>query len=182
MRFLPATHVEEGQSILAVSTEDGRILFYDTRKIVPPSGKQKQQYAVCQAIAQLGGLAAGFTGRVKDFEILSVPSSEQPTSSPLLIITGSSDGAVRVWRFSASEMQSATKAKLESSDETEQAANAATQFPQVGSLIGTHETGHRITCLVAFQLDGPPEQGSEEVAGDEAVSGVEGSDSDSDSE
>lgn len=169
MRFLPATHVTEGQSVLAVSTEDGRVIFYDIKKSATPSSSTKQAFASCQGIAQLGGVASGFIGRIKDFEILSVPKSGVMSSSPLLFITGSSDGAVRTWRLESSEIESAT-----------QGDGQQTQ-PQVGKLLGTHETGNRITCLTAFVMDGPAEgpDDQDEVVGAEDD---EGSDSDTDSE
>lgn len=171
MRFLPATHVPEGQSILAVSTEDGRILFYDTRRIDFPEAGQKQAYASCQAIAQMGGVTSGFIGRIKEFEILPVARLGASPDSPLLIITGSSDGAVRVWKFTSSELPQAN------------AESEKGEVPQVGSLLGTHESGHRITCLTAFVMDGPSEEGPDED--DEEVMEIEeeeDEESDSDSE
>lgn len=177
MRFLPATHVPEGQSILAVSTEDGRIIFYDTKKSTTLTSSTKQPFPSCQGIAQLGGVASGFIGRIKDFEILSVPKSGTMSASPLLFITGSSDGAVRTWRLESSEIESA--APGESSTDGGESKQTP---PQVGKLLGTHETGNRITCLTAFVMDGPAEEGPDDQ--DEVVGAEydEGSDSDTDSE
>lgn len=177
MHFLPATHVSEGQSILAISTEDGRVMLYDIKKTTAVEGS-KDTFASCQAVAQIGGVASGFIGRIKDFEVLPVSGIDASPTAPLLIVTGSSDGAVRLWKFSASELSSHAKA-----DGDEEIAKAAGQHAQVGALIGSHETGNRITCLAAFVLDGPTEQGAEDD--EEEVVGAEEldeDDSDSDSE
>lgn len=181
MRVLPASHVPEGQSILAVSTEDGRIILYDIKQTVPASDpEEKKQYDSCTAIAQIGGVVSGFIGRIKDFEILPVTSVGASSDSPLLVVTGSSDGAVRIWKFTCSELQ----AKTETDGDSEQVAIGAGTTAQVGSLIGTHESGNRITCLTAFVMDGPSDEGPDDH--DEEMGGVEDDDeedvSDSDSE
>ena len=177
MHFLPASHVGEGQSIIAVSTEDGRIILYDIKQTVEAAaaaaGEAAEAYATCRAIAQVGGVASGFIGRIKDFEIVTVAGAETSAKSPLLIVSGSSDGAVRIWKFAASELQSAT----ETEGDSEQAAIGAGTTPQVGTLIGTHESGHRITCLTAFVMDGPAEEGPDEH--DEEMGGVEDDDQES---
>lgn len=110
------------KSILAISTEDGRIVFFN-----PETDEEGVvQYPM---IAQLGGRAAGITGRAKDFEILSIDGI-------LVVVTASSDGALRIWSLSEGELSKASDSK------------------QVGRLVATHETGNRITCLSAFVLDG----------------------------
>lgn len=156
----------EGQSILVISTEDGRLIFYNIKQTTEAESTAKKSFASCQAIAQMGGVAAGFIGRIKDFEVLPVAKSGESTTAPLLFITGSSDGAVRTWRLDALELSQ------ESKDEE--------VLPQVGKLLGTHETGHRITCLAAFIMDGPAEGPADE---DDEVEGAEDDEeSDSDSE
>lgn len=156
MRIVPAG---EGQSILAISTEDGRIMFYDLKTTVE-SDKEDQEVPQCAAVGQLGGNQAGFTGRIKDFEVL------QPSAgSALVIVTGSSDGAVRLWKCSMSEI-------LE--------RDASAPVRQVGTPIGTHETGHRITCLAAFVMDGPAEVADDED--DDVQAGQDEGSSDSDDE
>lgn len=155
MRIVPAG---EGHSILAVSTEDGRIIFYDLKTTV--EGKREdEEVPQCAALGQLGGNQAGFSGRVKDFEVL-----QHKAGAPLTFVTGSSDGAVRLWRCNVSEILGDAS--------TEEAKRAVRQ---VGTSIGTHETGHRITCLVAFVMDGPAEVADDE---EEDVQEVAGSDSD----
>jgi len=163
-----------------VSTEDGRIILYDIKKLSASasSTSQKQQYESCEAIAQIGGVASGFIGRIKDFEILTVASGGGPAESPLLFVTGSSDGAVRVWKFSSSELETRTEIDGDST----QVALGAGKTSQVGTLLGTHESGHRITCLAAFVMDGPTDEGlddhDEEMANAEDNDDESGSDSD----
>ena len=156
MRIVPAG---EQHSVLAMSTEDGRIIFYDLKTTVE-SEKEDEEVPQCAALGQLGGNQAGFSGRVKDFEVL-----QHKGGAPLIFVTGSSDGAVRLWRCSVSEILGDAS--------TEEAKGAV---PQVGTSIGTHETGHRITCLVAFVMDGPAEVADDDEEKD--VQGAVGSDSD----
>lgn len=126
---------EEDIQVMAISTEDGRILFYSTRprdliQLESTEGKTTKLPSA-KLIAQLGGKAAGTPGRVKDFSILTMIDEQKS----LIIATGSSDGAVRLWRISASK-------DLASSNDG----------AQVGQLLGTYETGNRITCLKAFVM------------------------------
>jgi protein MAK11 len=174
MRIVPAG---EGQSIVAVSTEDGRVIFYDLKSTVKSRDgdgdneeeeeeeeDNDEEVAQCVALGQLGGDQAGFKGRIKDFEVLQYKSG-----APLTIVTGSSDGAVRLWKCSVSEIMGGG-----SEQEKEGAA-----VRQVGTPIGTHETGRRITCLVAFVMDGPADAAAGDEK-DEQVPEEAGSDSDDD--
>ncbi|GAB7359323.1 hypothetical protein MBLNU230_g5974t1 [Neophaeotheca triangularis] len=136
MRFVEGLGEGEG-GVFSVSTEDGRILFFSTEATAASSDGKLPQ---CACVAQLGGTAAGTSGRVKDFETLQLPAQEGNAKS-LLVVTGSSDGAVRLWTLQADELL-----------KTDSQKGAA--LKQVGSLVGTQETGDRITCLGAFVMDG----------------------------
>ena len=136
------TENQETKTIFAVSTEDGRILFYDTDKTSSPSlngaGSDNLSIPDASLIATVGGKAAGLSTRIKDFEILLV----QPTSSEekiIALVTASSDGTVRIFQLLVSNLRDAVERK---SDEA----------PQLGSLIGSYDTGSRITCLTAFVM------------------------------
>ncbi|ORY12090.1 WD40-repeat-containing domain protein [Clohesyomyces aquaticus] len=170
LRYLPG---ERNKSTLAVSTEDGRVLFYDTASTTSATTESAKEEDIpsCTLIAQLGGPAAGITGRVKDFEILS-PSPEDE-SSGFILITGSSDGAVRMWSLSAAELQSATDASKPQSGFT---AN------QVGRLLGTYATGNRITCLKAFVMTGKADEVEDEEEEKEIVTSEGSSSGESDVE
>ena len=133
------------QELFATSTEDGRILFYDLNVPTPTAGDEK--LPSCKCVAQLGGQAAEISGRIKDFELLRVET--RPTAT-LLVLTASSDGAVRLWTLP----DSLGVVKSTSAGTGKQTENAESPPVQVGSLIGTLETGSRITCLGAFVLDG----------------------------
>ena len=128
-----------GKDVLALSTEDGRIVFYDTDAQEKPStnGEAEDQKDTNEAklIAQLGGKAAGLSGRIKDFEVLPVEDTNEDGSSAV-IITASSDGAIRVWHLPRDALEKPREGK----------------DLQVGQLIGTYETGNRITCLKAFVM------------------------------
>ena len=137
--------------VLAVSTEDGRVLFFSTNSSDLIKSADDNDAPKASLVAQLGGKAAGITGRIKDFEVLKLHESH------ILIITGSSDGNVRVWKLSPD-------ADLDLAVQKESGK-------QVGELLGTYETGNRITCLVAFlmlpRLEGTDEEGKGEGDEDE---------------
>ena len=154
----------ETKDLLAISTEDGRILFYNTTDVVesqPTEPAFKPEIPLLKAICQLGGSAEGFTGRVKDFEILKLSGSED-----FVIITGSSDGAIRLWTVRESDLvdQSSissdmnVKVSISTSSDDGKANGNAAKLPanrQIGSLLGTYEAGNRITCLKAFIMSEP---------------------------
>ena len=112
----------------------------------------------CPAVAQLGRPQAGGAGRIKDFEVLRIPSGVSTNDSSLLCITASSDGVVRIWSLDLHSLSLSNNPKTPAS-----VFNASTVKPvpdgiareprQVGTLIGSHETGNRIICLTAFVMD-----------------------------
>ncbi|KAL2040074.1 hypothetical protein N7G274_006977 [Stereocaulon virgatum] len=152
--------VTAAKDILAISTEDGRILFYSTALM--PDSKTTQpgsqpHVPVREAIGQLGGAGEGLTGRIKDFEILK-------TIHPriLFIVTGSSDGAIRLWLLDEAELTEISSVlqwpehgskDFETHASNDKSSNAT--ITQVGSLLGTYEAGNRITCLKAFIMSDP---------------------------
>jgi protein MAK11 len=152
--------VTAAKDIFAISTEDGRILFYSTA--LTPASKRTQpgsqpHIPICEAIGQLGGAGEGLTGRIKDFEILK-------TINPriLLIVTGSSDGAIRLWLLDEAELtdiSSVLQWPEHGSEESKAHASndkrSNATITQVGSLLGTYEAGNRITCLKAFVMSDP---------------------------
>ena len=144
MHYLPS---ESHQATLLVSTEDGRVLLYDTATTIPTetSEKNKDDVPAARLVAQIGGPAAGMTNRVKDFEIVSL------SQTSFLIVTGSSDGTVRFWFLSTDELKSDDAGK----------AKGFTAV-QVGKLLGSYSTGTRITCLKAFSMTGKPDAEEEE--------------------
>lgn len=144
MRFLPKREGDE-RDILAISTEDGRVLFYDASSL--PEEVNTNELPRIPCLAHLGGREAGITNRVKDFVILQVPADYLLPSPPLVIASVHSDGNVRLWTFSPSELEE------QQVEAVENGSNAAPQTKQVGRLLGAQETGNRITCLGAFVMD-----------------------------
>jgi protein MAK11 len=153
---------EEDPQVLAVSTEDGRVLFYSTASTDLVSAQTAEgkdsPLPSAKLIAQMGGKDAGLTGRVKDFTVLSVG---QGSSKQLFIVTAGSDGALRIWTLSASK----------------DLKDHAGVPKQVGRLLGTYETSNRITCLKAFVML-PKAEGEEDDLEDdlEALEDFEGFD------
>ncbi len=161
---LSGTDDDETKDLLAVSTEDGRIVFYDTTNVIETQitkPASKPEIPNSKALCQLGGAAEGLTGRVKDFEILKPPDSDD-----FLIVTGSSDGAVRLWVVDGSELVDEPPVSRDLNDGVSISANGgdgkasenAIKLPatrQIGLLLGTYEAGNRITCLKAFVMSEP---------------------------
>jgi protein MAK11 len=145
--------------LLAVSTEEGQILFFDTNSgssVKAPGDTQENTNIVptIQALGRLGGPEEGIVGRIKDFEILKLTIGEVSREC-LVAVAGSSDGTVRLWSLDAAQFA----AKVESMNGDSKHDNSAEGLPQeihparhVGRLIGKYETGNRITCLKAFVM------------------------------
>ncbi|KIW94499.1 uncharacterized protein Z519_04475 [Cladophialophora bantiana CBS 173.52] len=146
-------------TLLALSTEDGRILFYDTNTISPhpsceeSSNDQPGRPSIPDAtlVATVGGKSAGFMTRIKDFEILFLPPNAHGQND-MAIIAASSDGTIRVILLLLSEVLAALKSK---------------KPDQAGTVIGTYETGNRITCLKAFVMLPPEVTEDENELGEE---------------
>jgi protein MAK11 len=158
---------DEGDiQLLVVSTEDGRILFYSTRPadLVTSATAQGKEAPLASAkmFAQLGGKEAGLSGRIKDFSILS---NGEGLARDFIVVTGGSDGALRIWKLAAAEVAS-HKGKAK----------------QVGELLGTYETNNRVTCLKSFvmlpKMEGAEDDEIDDFEGFE--DGEEESSSDSD--
>ncbi|KAJ4300959.1 Protein mak11 [Kalmusia sp. IMI 367209] len=163
MHYLPS---DAGPGTLLVSTEDGRIMLYDTNSTTEPATTSEKEDDIPQSnlIAVIGGPAAGISGRVKDFEIL------QLADGVFLIISGSSDGTVRLWNLNSNELGAGA--------DTDKGKGFTAK--QVGQLLGTYTTGTRITCMKAFIMTGTPEDAEEEE--EPAEENGDDSSSDDDSE
>lgn len=129
IRYFSVTELE----IMAVSTEDGRILLYDGR-MLDTDPAVTDQLPIRQPWNRLGDIDSG---RVKDFDIVPLPDL-----GVHLIVAGSSDGAVRIWCLDNQQLHNLSR---------------STGVSDIGRLIATYETGLRITCLAAFALSHPNE-------------------------
>ncbi|KAL2146022.1 hypothetical protein VTI28DRAFT_5361 [Corynascus sepedonium] len=136
------TDVEGEDTVLAVSTEDGRVLFFSTAiddLAEPPKDKTLR---VAKLVGQLGGKEAGVSGRVKDFKVL--PVEDEDGERLFFVVAASSDGRIRLWQLGAADLAASGKTPK-----------------QVGKLLGMYETQNRITCVEAFVMI-PRPQGAEE--------------------
>ncbi|RYP74701.1 hypothetical protein DL769_003960 [Monosporascus sp. CRB-8-3] len=199
-----ATDGEGDASLLAVSTEDGRVMFFSTKsedltaapaetsktsrpskdgktdddnnnnKKAESSSSQSQSLPVAKFVAYLGGKEAGVTGRIKDFAVLRAAAEEGGGGERLIIPTGGSDGKVRVFSLAVDELSEAAAAR-KGKDRDEEAR-------RVGRLLGTYDTSNRITCLEAFVMIPRPEgvEDSEDEDGDDGFEDVSSEDDDDD--
>ena len=160
-----STGAEKTTELLTISTEDGRLIFYSPGSPIQHEAiltDLKIDIPVCEPIGHLGGKTEGLYSRIKDFELLKPPNSQE-----WIIVTGNSDGAIRLWKVKETELQQrlvadekslpTTKDQLvngrsttSSGDHVEMTAGA-----KIGQLIGTYEAGNRITCLRAFTMVQP---------------------------
>lgn len=166
---------DKKEDLLAVSTEDGRVIFYSTSILQDAGDDEDSTIPYATPVAQVGGKQAGLPGRIKDFEILSLKEQATEIRNDFLLVTGNSNGVVRVWKVNGKTLASARKANgsKESQDTTR----------QTGTLLTTYETGNRITCMVAFIML-PAEDPSTllDSADEESEEEVEESESDEDDE
>lgn len=125
---------EKEATILAVSTEDGRILFFST---APDDLEKNAKLDRAKFLGQIGGKEAGVTGRIKDFKILQT----EDAPGVLYIVSASSDGKLRLWKVAREDFK----------------AEKAEKLKQIGELLGLYETQNRITCMEAFVMIPRPE-------------------------
>ncbi|KAL0930799.1 Protein MAK11 [Colletotrichum truncatum] len=126
---------ETEASMLAVSTEDGRVLFFSTKTDDLNKPEKDKSLSTAKLIAQLGGKEAGVSGRIKTMAILQA-------NQALFVIGGSSDGKVRLWKVDTKELGT---------------SNGNSKATTGGKLLGTYDTQNRITCLAAFAMIPRPE-------------------------
>ncbi|KAI1306312.1 WD domain-containing protein [Xylaria venustula] len=151
-------------SLLAVSTEDGRVLFFSTKTEdisadERTTNNKSEKLPVAKLIAQVGGREAGVTGRIKDFAICRIAGLKEDN---LLIPTGNSDGKIRLFTISVKELADARSTKSPK---------------QIGKLLGTYETQNRITCLSAFVMI-PRGEGAQDSDDEDETDFTEESDED----
>ena len=123
-------------SLLACSTEDGRITFSSTkREHITPVENPKKGAApgTARTIGHVGGKEAGVVGRIKDFTIIQ----SEAESDTLYVVAGSSDGEVRVWTISVGELRRRVDAPKEQ---------------PVGKLVGSYSTDNRVLCMTAYLM------------------------------
>lgn len=125
---------ESEATTLALSTEDGRVLFFST---APEDLEKDKKLSRAKFLGQVGGKEAGVTGRIKDFKILQ--TGDVP--GVLYIVSASSDGKLRLWEVSCKSLT----------------VKNAEKIKQVGKMLGLYETQNRITCMEAFAMIPRPE-------------------------
>lgn len=169
MSYVPLDD-EQKLSALAVATEDGRIMFFSTQEehLIKAEATEDKEDPLSSAkpIGYVGGREAGVDGRIKDF----VTIKSQANADVLYVVAGSSDGKLRMWKLSVSELQkrcTVTKKKEEGEK-------------QLGKLMGVNETHNRITCMAAYLMIPRPE--GVEDSDDEDLDAESESDSDSEEE
>lgn len=144
-----------GDERLVTSTEDGRIIFFSTKKLRKAEESSGSSMPYAETVAQLGGKQNGLPGRVKDFKILSLRGEAKARDDDFLLVTAGSDGTVRVWMLNGKELSLEAQARDTPESKDESPSNPR----QVGRLLNSYETGNRITCLKAFVML-PPEDAS----------------------
>ncbi|KAK7417011.1 Protein mak11, partial [Neonectria magnoliae] len=155
--FYVTADEESGLNLLALATEDGRILFFSTKdedlwkpeETDDQDSKDKKKASpplpVGKLVAQIGGKEGGVNGRIKDFVVIKSAES----STVLYVAGGSSDGRIRLWRVTSAEL---TQAHSKATPTKEAKAGSP-----LGKLLGTYETQNRITCMAAFMMIPRPE-------------------------
>ena len=191
MRYFHSWKGGDGKGrCLAVSTEDGRIIFFSTA--APREHDDKDETTapslspgipLAAPTGEIGPSLTTAPSRIKDFKILS--RHLQDGSHQYLLVAGSSDGSISIWQLDPSKFSvpPSSSSSIPSSEATNgtngtttlNSSEAKAKPPQVGSLIGIYHTSGRITCLEAMAVTLPfkPDatDGSEAAAGDEKSNG-----------
>jgi protein MAK11 len=136
---VPESENQKGD-VLAVSTEDGRVIFYSTTELKDAEEGDESEIPYATPLAQVGGKQVELPGRIKDFEILSLAEQAKEIRNDFLVVTGNSDGVVRIWKIAGKDLVPAKQSKDKDT------------IRQVGNLLTTYETGNRITCLASFVM------------------------------
>lgn len=129
------------KTLLALSTEDGRIIFSSTATDhLSPIADAKGTMAPKRALTagHLGGRDAGVTMRIKDFTIVR-------SGSTLYVLGGSSDGTIRLWAVAESALRGACD------------SGSSKKGGEIGKLIGTYKTDNRVTCMTGYLMIANPE-------------------------
>ncbi|RCI16678.1 hypothetical protein L249_2963 [Ophiocordyceps polyrhachis-furcata BCC 54312] len=147
------------KSLLCVSTEDGRIIFFSTRSedlSDPDPSHQGSTLRTARAVGQVGGRCSssssssssgtgvtGVTGRIKDFAVVrgEAADNDKINNDGIYLVGGGSDGKIWLWMVRLSEL----------------VPNGTLEGGQVGRLLGVYETHNRVTCLTAFMMIERPE-------------------------
>ncbi|KAJ9622095.1 uncharacterized protein PV06_05829 [Exophiala oligosperma] len=156
----------EEVTLLAASTEDGRVLFYDTSKNTSTTNGEKSNddaipAATCSA--SIGGKSVGISVRIKDFEIILLPTASS-AAKDMIIVTASSDGTIRLLHIDTSDLINATQSPKPA---------------QLGRVIGTYATSSRITCMKAFLMQPPTDLEDDSGDDEEEFGGFDSSDEES---
>ncbi|KAI9884290.1 MAG: chromatin modification- protein VID21 [Watsoniomyces obsoletus] len=176
---------KDAECLLAVSTEDGRIIFYSSAHHHDEdidASTSRTAIAEATVLGEMGGKAMNMPGRIKDFLIIPwITNKDDHEDDHLLVVTGSSDGLVRLWEVLVTELlnKSAKTSTKKVPDRTTtiaesngQPQSASASARQVGHLLGTYETNLRITCLTGFAMARSESQAHEEAREGDANRGT----------
>jgi len=146
---------EAGLSLLAVATEDGRVIFFSTRaehlsvpgesgdgKTTTTTAAAATALPVAKMVGFVGGPSENIAGRIKD--ILVLPSTAN--SGVMYLVGAGSEGSIRVWALSTEHLVAAASSGGDSA-----AAGREHEKP-MGKLLGSCETQNRITCLAGYLM------------------------------
>lgn len=147
-----------------MSTEDGRILLYSAHHTYIEELHNSADIDVIPALKPIGQIMEKSKSRIKDFEILATPGF-QKSAGVLYIVSASSDGAIRIFTLDTKKLlpdhirSDSVGRKSEGTEDRENTTanttadgSGSSAILRIGKLVGTYETGHRITCLRAFMM------------------------------
>ena len=118
----------KSEDFLAVSTDDGKILFFNTQNL-----SEEETLPTLNPFAFIGGQQQSISARLKDFQLLNLTSHGFEGHA---VAIGCSNGDVKVIMIKDSELLQPEK----------------NDSPIGQACSGTYSTGSRITCLVGFVM------------------------------
>ncbi|KAI9893567.1 MAG: p21-activated protein kinase-interacting protein 1-like protein [Vezdaea aestivalis] len=145
-------------SVLALSTEDGRVLLYNTAQLPPNSGTDEPE-PLLDPMYVLNTHGP----RIKDFVYLE-------DATPPVFVTAGSEGGLQAWMLDLSQQGQVTNGTVIENGVTKESEvdgedGASRRDFGVGVLMGEFDVGRRITCLEGFVMDDGDEEGDEDEDG-----------------
>ena len=162
--------VETASVLLALSTDDGRVMFFNTKIDGTFDGQDDEnpdlkKDKVVKIFEAAGQITSDTHSRIKDFQVLRIPDSDH-----VAVVTVTSGGTIDIWEIAMETFLSKSHANTTSSvtglaDGTvegnaadKHASNGLESHPQGAHwegvrLIGTYQSGRRLTCVAAFVME-----------------------------
>ncbi|KAK6532015.1 hypothetical protein TWF694_003178 [Orbilia ellipsospora] len=189
IKFLETEIDSEMQELCLLATEDGRVVVYLIPQESEPSAEAEEEEEIKPFVIATIVPSSSDKSRIKDFDILAHPSSDQ--KSRYFLTTANSEGIIRVYSLDFTKLHvkdgiSAKKQRINKDDQPNRDSDKSTEKIQAGDdgfahMTGEYDTNRRITCLTTAEVEESApgiikERDEDEENSDERESDSEGED------